>query len=121
MHAPGMFPKGWHFMSTDEYHPGDPLTSKSLLKSAPFLPRTLAPPRYLFTDFELSLVLDPGESPFRIGARGSNIAPEMGDESISDPYAVDVWALGAVIQKLLRGPRVCIVLLGTCAILNAEI
>jgi hypothetical protein len=103
----GMFPKGWHFSSPLDYHPGDTITSKAPLKSAPFLPRTLVPPRYFFIDFELSVIFEPGESHFRIGSVGSIFAPEMGDLVLVDSYAVDVWAMGVSIRDLMNGPGVC--------------
>jgi len=99
----GMFPKGWHFLDEHQYQPGNPMTSKALLKRAPYIPRTLNPPVYLFSDFELSFHLKPGDPCYRPGRRGTHLPPEMGDDAVVDIYAVDVWALGATLKRVLDG------------------
>jgi hypothetical protein len=104
MQTSSMFPKGWHFLAPNQYHPGVSTTSKASLKDAPYVPRTLSTPVYLFADFELALNLKPGEPYLRPGRRGTNLPPEMEDEAVVDIYAVDVWALGATLKQLMEGP-----------------
>jgi len=105
MQAPNMFPKGWHFRSPYYYHPGDPITSKASLKRVPSIPRSLAPPRYLLLDFGLSLALKPGEPHYRLGRMGTHLPPEMGDRSVIDALAADIYALGAVLKQILKSGR----------------
>jgi len=101
MQADSLYPKGWHPIEDIEYHPGDPTSSKAVLQRAPYITRSLAPPKYLFADFGISLALRPGEPHHRLGNRGSRFPPEMESNAVVDTYAVDIWALGDVLKGLM--------------------
>jgi len=102
MQADNMYPKGWHSVKNGKYSTRDATTSKASLHTAPYITRSLAPPKYLFADFGISLALKPGEPHHRLGARGTRFPPEMGPNTVVDTYAADVWALGSLLKDVMR-------------------
>lgn len=54
---------------------------------------------YACIDFELSRRYGPLDHPRIQGVRGTELPPELERGESSDPFKVDVWALGAVIIK----------------------
>ena len=62
--------------------------------------------RYCYIDFETSRrYTDKSAPPRIIGCRGTETPPEIERGEESDPFKVDVWALGVVI---LRALKVCL-------------
>jgi len=97
-----MFPKGWHFVNSLYYHPGDTLKSKAVVRIAPWIPRCLALPNYLYLDFGRTICFGPDEPCLQFGKYGTAFPPEMHANSVIDPYKVDVYCLGIAIQMLLE-------------------
>jgi len=54
---------------------------------------------YAYIDFELSRRFDSGSKPYICGYRGTEVPPECEDGICTDPYKVDVWALGVLILR----------------------
>lgn len=60
---------------------------------------------YRYIDFEMSRLYGEATSPRIKGCRGTEIPPEIERGEVSDPFKVDVWALGVVILRALKVSR----------------
>jgi hypothetical protein len=96
-----MYLRGWHFVSDLRYLPG---LYRGSLKTAPFVPRCLAPPTYCFMDFGNTVRFQKGQPPYYLGSFGKYHPPEMHATSVCDTFKVDIWCLGNALKWLL--PRV---------------
>ena len=68
---------------------------------------------YAFIDFELSRKFDNGSHFRALGHRATELPPECECKEYSDPFKVDVWALGVLILracKVRKTPYLCLVL-----------
>jgi len=59
---------------------------------------------YAFIDYEMSRQFDNVSNPRVLAVRGTEICPEAERGEWSDPFKVDIWALGVLI---LRASDVC--------------
>ena len=55
--------------------------------------------QYAYIDFELARRFDGVHHPRICGSRGTEVAPELEQGEMSDPYKADVWALGKLIWR----------------------
>lgn len=55
--------------------------------------------QYAYIDFELARRFDGVHHPRIHGCRGTEVAPELEQGGVSDPYKADVWALGKLIKR----------------------
>lgn len=101
MFADEMFPKLWHFSDDNKCHPGDPTKPSKPLRNAPHIPRSLAPPTYVFIDFDISMAFRPGVPQRRPGIWGTEEPPEMGELRLIDTFAADIWCLGKTLHDAL--------------------
>jgi hypothetical protein len=102
MRPSGMYYKGWHFAIQDKYAVGNPTTSHTRVKWAPYLPRCLASPPYMLIDFGVSTYHKPGWPPYHIGIYGTYTPPEMHENSVCNAYHVDIWCFGNTIRSLIE-------------------
>ena len=58
--------------------------------------------RYRYIDFEMSRLYGGATAPLIKGCRGTEMPPEIERGEVSDPFKVDVWALGTVILRALE-------------------
>jgi hypothetical protein len=105
MQADDIFPKGWHFAKTKQYQPGDPLTSKSLMLTAPVITRSLGRPTYILIDFGNAVRFRNHQPPFISGLYGYNYPPEMKPGGICNAYRAEIWCLGFMIQEIVDSVR----------------
>jgi len=105
MLADNMYYKGWHVFEDYSYHPGDITKSTSLLKTAPYIPRCLAPIRYVLMDFGNSHYFPGDKPPLDFRKHGSYFPPEMNGKELFDCYKVDVWCFGMFIKELLTASQ----------------
>jgi hypothetical protein len=102
MDPAGLYFKGWHYVATGRYQPGDIFKSNLPLRLAPFIPRCLNPPRYLFIDFGISFQYGENVVPYAFGMYGSLKPPEMKPHTMHDPYKVEIWRFGYLVKELLE-------------------
>lgn len=57
---------------------------------------------YAFIDFELSRKFEPGSHFRPLGHRAAELPPECECREYSDPFKVDVWALGVLILRACK-------------------
>ncbi|KAJ6629452.1 hypothetical protein B0H10DRAFT_1776295 [Mycena sp. CBHHK59/15] len=86
----------------DGFSPRLSRRTPDLKADARHLTRTQAPPRYYFIDFGLSMKFDETQprlaSPIRGGDRFVPEIEDNEDETLVDPFAVDIWCVGHLIQ-----------------------
>jgi len=97
----GLFVKGWHPVEDTRYQPGDVFKSNGRLKNAPYIPRSLAPPRYKIIDYGESQHFGVGQRAVGFGAYGSYTPPEMEEDAVTDVFKVDIWCFGQLIKDVL--------------------
>lgn len=101
MLADGVYPKGWHFLRGELYAPDDITTTKAPLEKAPYIPRTLVSPSYVFIDFGNSQIYAQGQPALNHEKYGTIFPPEMSsaDEIIMNTFAVDIWCFAETWRK----------------------
>lgn len=58
--------------------------------------------RYAYIDFELARRFDDDPNPRILCRRGTEVPPECERGGSSDPYKIDVWALGVLILRACK-------------------
>lgn len=94
MDASPMYPNGFHPMARS--------MDATFARSATYFSRTERPPRYYWTDFDLSIKYDhDGPAHEMEGVQGADgTIPELlRDEYPYDPFAADVYIIGNMIRR----------------------
>ncbi|KAJ6625267.1 kinase-like domain-containing protein [Mycena sp. CBHHK59/15] len=96
MDASPLIPKGV------SVHPLRPEMTRDLSREVRFSNRTENPVKYYWIDFDLSAEHDPSTGPALVEPRygGTREVPEFAfEDQLCNPFAVDVWCLGFMIQS----------------------
>lgn len=62
--------------------------------------------RYAYIDFELARRFENDPNPRLVPQRGTEVPPEWEKGEVTDPYKIDVWALGVIMLRACKvNPR----------------